>query len=74
MSQSAAMIDAIRRDPAGIRFDYKPNQAVHRIADVCGASFEDGALPPTVTIAKPNSEPLAMDITEKYNSMRYYTL
>ncbi|PLW20282.1 hypothetical protein PCASD_19726 [Puccinia coronata f. sp. avenae] len=63
VSQSAAMIDAIRRDPAGIRFDYKPNQAVHRIADVCGASFEDGVLPPTVTIAKPNSD-LAMDMSE----------
>ncbi|KAH9473103.1 hypothetical protein Pst134EA_000183 [Puccinia striiformis f. sp. tritici] len=55
VSQSAAMIDAIKKDPAGIKFEYAHDKHMHQVSDVCGASFEDRALPPTVQIAEPKS-------------------
>ncbi|OAV98050.1 hypothetical protein PTTG_09502 [Puccinia triticina 1-1 BBBD Race 1] len=58
VSQSAIMIDAIAKDPAGIIFDYDfiSNDTVHKFTDVCGPSFGDKALPATVRIAEPKSE------------------
>ncbi|KAI7966867.1 hypothetical protein MJO29_000144 [Puccinia striiformis f. sp. tritici] len=55
VSQSAAMIDAIKKDPAGIKFEYAHDKHMHQVSDVCGPSFEDRALPPTVQIAEPKS-------------------
>ncbi|KAI9620848.1 hypothetical protein H4Q26_013518 [Puccinia striiformis f. sp. tritici PST-130] len=45
VSQSAAMIDAIKKDPAGIKFEYAHDKHMHQASDVCGPSFEDRALP-----------------------------
>ncbi|KAI9623917.1 hypothetical protein KEM48_009295 [Puccinia striiformis f. sp. tritici PST-130] len=56
VSQSAAMIDAIRKDSAGIKFEHAHEQHMHQVSDVCGPSFEDRKLPPTVRIAEPKSE------------------
>ncbi|KAI7940633.1 hypothetical protein MJO28_012918 [Puccinia striiformis f. sp. tritici] len=56
VSQSAAMIDAIKKDPAGIKFEYAHDKHMHQASDVCGPSFEDRALPTTVQIAEPKSK------------------
>ncbi|KAH9459242.1 hypothetical protein Pst134EA_019394 [Puccinia striiformis f. sp. tritici] len=55
VSQSAAMIDAIRKDSAGIKFEYAHDKHMHQASDVCGPSFEDRKLPHTVRIAEPKS-------------------
>ncbi|KAI9623916.1 hypothetical protein KEM48_009293 [Puccinia striiformis f. sp. tritici PST-130] len=56
VSQSAAMIDAIKKDSAGIKFEYAHDKHMHQASDVCGPSFEDRKLPHTVQIAEPKSE------------------
>ncbi|WAQ85896.1 hypothetical protein PtA15_6A525 [Puccinia triticina] len=53
VTRSATMIDAIRQDPLGIRFDYKPDSAVHLISEICGPSFEDHKVPSSVRVAPP---------------------
>ncbi|KAH9459248.1 hypothetical protein Pst134EA_019402 [Puccinia striiformis f. sp. tritici] len=56
VSQSAAMIDAIKKDSAGIKFEYAHDKHMHQASVVCGPSFEDRKLPHTVQIAEPKSE------------------
>ncbi|KAA1117842.1 hypothetical protein PGT21_025210 [Puccinia graminis f. sp. tritici] len=68
VSQSAIMIDAIAKDPAGIKFEYGSNESVHRISDICGASFGDRALPPTVQIAQPKSQDTSADTLDNSES------
>jgi hypothetical protein len=50
------MIDAIRQDPVGIEFNYTSGHTVHRISDICGASFENQELSDTVQVALPQTE------------------
>ncbi|KAA1097580.1 hypothetical protein PGT21_011465 [Puccinia graminis f. sp. tritici] len=56
VSRSAMMIDAIRQDPVGIEFNYTAGHTVHRISDICGASFENQELPDTVQVALPQPQ------------------
>ncbi|KAI7949683.1 hypothetical protein MJO28_008504, partial [Puccinia striiformis f. sp. tritici] len=51
VSQSAIMIDAIRKDPVGIPFNYTSSPTVHLVSDICGPSFEPKELPDSVHVA-----------------------
>ncbi|KAH9456647.1 hypothetical protein MJO28_006722 [Puccinia striiformis f. sp. tritici] len=55
VGKSAIMIDAIRKDPVGIPFNYTSSEGVHVISDICGPSFEDKQLPNVVQIAQPKA-------------------
>ncbi|KAI9618287.1 hypothetical protein KEM48_006832 [Puccinia striiformis f. sp. tritici PST-130] len=52
VSQSAAMMDAIREDPVGIQFNFHSGDTVHQISDICGPAFEDQTLPNAVQLKK----------------------
>jgi hypothetical protein len=53
VTKSATMIDAIRKDPVGIEFNYDSSSTVHQISGICGAAFEDQQIPDSVRIAPP---------------------
>ncbi|KAA1082833.1 hypothetical protein PGT21_015758 [Puccinia graminis f. sp. tritici] len=53
VTKSATMIDAIRKDPVGITFNYDSSSTVHQISEICGAAFEDQQIPDSVQIAPP---------------------
>ncbi|KAA1079622.1 hypothetical protein PGT21_017736 [Puccinia graminis f. sp. tritici] len=53
VTKSATMIDAIRKDPVGIEFNYSSSSTVHQISEICGAAFEDHQIPDSVQIAPP---------------------
>ncbi|KAH9464245.1 hypothetical protein MJO29_002184 [Puccinia striiformis f. sp. tritici] len=55
VSQSAAMMDAIREDPVGIQFNFHSGDTVHQISDICGPAFEDQTLPNAVQVALPQT-------------------
>jgi hypothetical protein len=63
------MIDAIRKDPVGIEFNYSSSSTVHQISAICGAAFEDQQIPDSVQIAPPpkSGNPMEKKLAWYYN-------
>ncbi|KAI9624517.1 hypothetical protein KEM48_008843 [Puccinia striiformis f. sp. tritici PST-130] len=53
-TQSAIMVDAITRDPK-IKFEHSTALPKQKVAEICGASFDDHKLPSSVQIAAPGT-------------------
>ncbi|KAI9624518.1 hypothetical protein KEM48_008844 [Puccinia striiformis f. sp. tritici PST-130] len=53
-TQSAIMVEAITKDPK-IKFEHSTALPKQKVAEICGASFDDHQLPSSVQIAAPGT-------------------